>query len=91
MEICKFIEVPYDSAMEKYYERTPSRLKEHKGRLRPDGSVLITQDQRHQQQALTFNPPDSSRAFNWRISMTNEDRCAFEAVAAPLLRDLGYS
>jgi len=91
MDVSRFIEVAYDPAMEKYYERTPGRLKEHKGRLRPDGSVLISQEERHRQQSLTLHPPDSSRAFNWRTSVTGEDRSMFEAVASPLLRDLGYS
>jgi len=91
MDVCNFVELLYHPAMEKYYERTPDRLREHKARVRPDGSVVVSQEQRHQQQQLTLQPPDSSRAFNWRTSMTSEDRSAFEEVAAPLLQELGYS
>jgi hypothetical protein len=91
MDVCEFVELSYHPAMEKYYERTPSRMKEHKARVRMDGSVVVSEEQRRQQQRLTFQPPDSSRAFNWRTSMTSEDRSAFEAVAGALLQELGYS
>jgi hypothetical protein len=88
--VCSFVELTFHDAMEKYYERTAIRLDEHQARVRTNGSLVVSREERHQQQHLTFEPPDPSRAFNWRKSMSSEDRSAFESVAAPLLQELGY-
>ena len=38
--VCDFLDLEYDDVMLRYYERTPYRLQEHKGRALPDGSVI---------------------------------------------------
>jgi hypothetical protein len=73
-----------------YYTRTPARLKEHKGRYKPDGTTRVTQEQRLQQQAQTLNPPNPARVFAWKQSMSTEDRRVFQRVAGDLLKELGY-
>ena len=39
---------------------------------------------------LLFEPPSPSRASRWRTDMSPENRRAFEEVAGPLLKKLGY-
>src|SRR5262249_44051088 len=48
--ICDFLEIEYDSRMQQYHELAANRLAEMKGRYTPDGSVFISQEQRHHQQ-----------------------------------------
>jgi hypothetical protein len=73
-----------------YYTRTPERLREHKGRSRPDGTLLVTQEQRLNQQKRTTEPPDPACVFAWKRAMSMQDRRRFQLVAGDLLKDLGY-
>jgi hypothetical protein len=88
--VCGFLDLEYDDAMLSYYERTPQRLQEHEGRSRPDGSLVLTKEQRFRQQQRTTEPPDCSCVFGWKLAMSIEERTRFEAVAGGLLRELGY-
>lgn len=88
--ICTFIDLDYDDAMLSYYRRTPARLEEHKGRSRPDGTALLTHDQRVRQQKRTTLPPDPACVFAWKSAMSLEEKDRFRAVAGHLLSDLGY-
>ena len=88
--ICTFIELDYDDAMLSYYTRTPERLKEHKGRFLPDGTVLRSQEQRLGQQKRTTEPPDPARVFAWRSAMSPDEKERFRLVAGDLLSELGY-
>ena len=88
--VCAHIALPFDDHMLSYYRRTPARLLEHKGRERPDGTPLFTQEQRLRQQALTTNPPDPDRVFAWRRTMGVEEVRRFGRVAGTLLTELGY-
>ncbi len=89
-QVCGFLDLEYDDAMLRYYERTPQRLQEHEERSRPDGSLVLTKEQRFRQQQRTTQPPDRSCVFGWKSAMGLEDRTRFEAVAGGLLRELGY-
>jgi hypothetical protein len=88
-QICTFIDLDYDEAMLHHYTRTPVRLKEHKGRALPDGT-LQTQDQRIRQQQRTTMPPDPACVFAWKSAMSVQERARFQIVSGKLLRDLGY-
>lgn len=89
-QICRFVDLPYEDAMLRYYVQTPDRLQEHKGRRLPDGGPVVTDEQRLRQQQATTEPPDCSRVFGWKSTMSVEERARFEAVAGGLLRELGY-
>jgi hypothetical protein len=89
-QVCAFVELDYDDAMLRYHTRTPERLKEHKGRFLPDGTVLRTQEQRLSQQKRTIEPPDPACVFAWKSAMSTEERERFRLVAGDLLKDLGY-
>ena len=88
--ICEFIELGYDETMLRYYDRSPGRLREHKSRVRVDGSSVATREQRFAKLEKTTEPPDASRVFAWRNSMTAEERGRFESIAGGLLAELGY-
>jgi hypothetical protein len=74
--LCDFIEVLYDPAMLRYYERprvsTPAeKLRVGKG----DGSLRL---------------PPTKGLREWRRQMPKRDVAAFELIAGDLLRELGY-
>jgi hypothetical protein len=87
--ICEFIELDYDESMHDYYKGAPERLREHEGRVLPDGSTL-TEQQRHRQQQKAQEPPDPSYVFGWRKAMSGGERVGFRDVAGALLEELGY-
>lgn len=88
--VCGFLGLSYHPAMLRYHERTPERLREHGGRVRPDGSVALTREERLRQQELTTRPPDLSRIGTWKRSLSQDECLRFQEVAGNLLRDLGY-
>jgi hypothetical protein len=40
--------------------------------------------------ALATRPPQTDRLARWRTEMSPEDVAAFEAIAGPLLTEMGY-
>lgn len=88
--ICGHISLRYDEVMLRYYTRTPTRLREHKERSRPNGHLLVTRDQRRCQQVRTTGPPDSDRVLAWKQAMDVDEIKAFQIVAGDLLKKLGY-
>ena len=87
--VCAHLALTYEDAMLSYYKQVPERLKEHKGRVLPDGRVF-TQEQRIEQQQRTMNPPDPACVFGWKQSMEPDERRRFQLVAGDLLEELGY-
>jgi Sulfotransferase family len=89
-EICSFIELPFDSAMLRYYEGAPERLKQHVTRVDAAGEVVVTHEQRVRQDKLLMEPPQRERIFRWKEEMTRAEQAEFEAAAGDLLQELGY-
>jgi Sulfotransferase family len=88
--VCAYISLNYEEAMLSYYKQAAERLKEHKGRSLPDGTPLLTQEQRFQQQQRTTQPPDPTCVFAWKRMMDANERKRFQLVAGDLLKELGY-
>jgi hypothetical protein len=88
--ICAFLGLSYEESMLTYYTRAPERLREHKGRLQPDGTPVLTREERLSQQQRTTEPPDPACVFAWKQFMSPEERKHFQRVAGGLLEDLGY-
>lgn len=88
--VCAHVGLDFEEAMLSYYRRTPARLLEHKGRSRPDGSTLVTREQRLRQQSATTRPPDPGRVYAWKRAMCVEEVRRFGRVAGGLLTELGY-
>ena len=89
-KVCDFVELDYDPRMESYYEQSGARLDEVKTVYRPDGTLLISKEERLYNQRFTTRPPEPSRVFRWRDETDAETRARFAAVAGDLLGELGY-
>jgi hypothetical protein len=78
--ICTFIELEFSPLMLSYHTQSAERLEEHGARLRPDGSPVVSQEQRRDQQRLTMSPPQPSRIGTWRTLMSQKEasECAAE-------------
>jgi hypothetical protein len=89
--LCEFLKLPFTPSMLDYHLRTPQRLREHKARLRIDGSVVVDQETRLRQQEMTTKPPDTDRIGAWKTAFTGAECAEFGAIAGSLLSELGYS
>jgi hypothetical protein len=94
---CEFIELPFDGQMLRYHERAEDRIAEIKRDMK--GGQELTQDRsrgevsaerRVEIHKLTSEPPRTDRIGVWRREMAPGDLAEFEAVAGPLLSELGY-
>lgn len=88
--ICGFVGLAYDEAMAQHHLRAAERLGEHRARSGPDGSALVTVEQRLAQQESATHPANSARVQAWREAMDDRERERFRRVAGDLLRELGY-
>jgi hypothetical protein len=89
--ICGSLDLDFDERMLRYHEFAPERLREHAGRRRHDGSVVVTHEQRLGQQHRTTQPLDQSRVFAWRHDMGREEQRQFEAIAGGVLEEFGFA
>lgn len=85
--ICDFIELEFHPHMLSYYRHTAERLAEHKDRYQSDGHLLVSHEQRLQQQWRTGQPPDESRLNVWRTLMNPAERIACTEAAGELLEE----
>jgi len=88
-EICDFIALPFDPAMLAYHDAGAARLAEY---TRPFGREGMPTgiDEFRTIYARAATPPDPARIGRWRSEMPLAEQRRFEAVAGPLLRELGY-
>ncbi|HXE44423.1 MAG TPA: sulfotransferase [Conexibacter sp.] len=87
--LCDYLRLDFDPAMLQAHEHAAARHREMPERLLADGT-WITHEERNRWHALTLRPPDPARAGRWREALDPADVTAFEAVAGPLLAELGY-
>ncbi len=89
-KVCEFIDLDFDPVMLDYHERAAERLKEKERDLprsnRPDQPAEL----RMKSHMLAREPPREDRIGMWKKKMSEEDVAEYEAVAAPLLTELGY-
>jgi hypothetical protein len=87
--ICQFIDLPFDSAMLRYYEhedlfdqrsKPPSTIKAKGSKTPPK---VWTREGRHQK-------PPTKGLRDWRTQMSKKDVALFEVAAGDLLDELGY-
>lgn len=88
--ICSLIDLEFDPAMLRYYERAPERLREHLERRRIDGTLVVSREIRARQQASTTHPPDPARIGVAGRALTEAERDRFEAIAGDALRAFDY-
>lgn len=89
--ICDLCELPFDPRMLSYHVGAGSRLAEHEARFADDGSLLVSKERRLEQQEWSARPPDTARIGRFRTVLSSDECAEFEAVAGPLLRELGYT
>jgi hypothetical protein len=89
-DVCAFVDLAFDPRMLRYHETARQRLDEVQTWVRPDGSAIVTKEQRLYNQRFTSLPPTADRVGRWRRAMASEERAEFESVAGDLLEELGY-
>lgn len=87
--LCDYLRLDFDPAMLRAHERAAARHREMPERRLADGT-WITHEERNRWHGLTLRPPDPARAGRWREALEPADVAGFEAVAGPLLAELGY-
>lgn len=89
--ICGFLDLPYDPRMLEYHQTARGRLEEVVTRRAPDGTVIITKDERLRLHRFTSQPPEVTRIGRFQAELSREEVAAYEAVAGGLLEELGYA
>jgi sulfotransferase family protein len=87
-ELCEFTGLVYQPQMLDYFKRAPSRLSEHLTRYRLDGTLVISQHERHLQQARAKFPPSPERVGVWRGELSEEELGRIGQVARTLLNEI---
>lgn len=87
-EICSYLQLDFDPAMLRYYERASERLSELGDARRQD--KVNPASERRAAHARATRPPDEARVERWRKEMSAEDLQIFEDEAGTLLAELGY-
>ena len=89
--ICAFLEIEYCDGMLEYHLGAQRRLAEHGARVRVDGSVVVSREQRRDQQAQTCREPDCSRIGQWKRHLSPAEAAGFEEIAGDVLAQYGYA
>ena len=89
--ICDFLDLPWTDRVLNYHEHVDERiaLEIPPEEIAPDGRVVSTAERQKIMERVS-RPPDPSRIARWREDMPADDRRRFEAIAGPLLAELGY-
>jgi hypothetical protein len=88
--ICDVIELDFDPAMLDYHERAETRLAEKARELPRKNRPPQPAEARLESHRLAKEPPRSDRVGMWRERMSSAEVAEYEAVAGPMLAELGY-
>jgi hypothetical protein len=88
--VCEYIDLEYDPAMLAYHEGAEERLREKDRDLPKAHREAQPAAARMASHALAMEPPRLDRIGRWRTHMDPADVAAYEAIAGPLLSELGY-
>lgn len=90
-QICDFLELPWNDRVLNYHKHVDERiaLEVPPEEVAPDGRVVSTAERQAIMERVS-RPPDPTRINRWKTDMPEEDRRRFEAIAGPLLEELGY-
>jgi hypothetical protein len=90
-QVCAFLDLPWDEAMLRYYERATLRLAEAAGPIpAPHHTTFGTGTNRSRIHGLTSTPPARDRIGRWKRELAGSEGDEFEEIARPTLRELGY-
>lgn len=88
--ICSFLDLAFDGRMLEHEAGGRDRLAEHQGRYRPDGSALISREDRLAQQRRVLQKVGVDRIGVWRAVMKPDELRACMIGASSALVELGY-
>jgi hypothetical protein len=88
--LCDYLALRFDPAMLDYHRHAADRLAEFRQVFGPPNVALPDLDGFLAIHSLTRHPPDAGRIGRWRSEMPEADQRRYEAIAGPLLRELGY-
>lgn len=89
-KICDYLELEFHPAMLDYHNAAQGRLAEMVQPVIPKEQPPVDLERFLSIHDRTKQPPDAGRIARWRTEMKEADRRRYEAIAGPLLRELGY-
>jgi hypothetical protein len=89
-KVCAFLELEYVAQMLDYRAGGERYIRHLGDRRLPDGRAKVRHELRAKLHENLAQPLKADRVHNWRGQMSEEDRAKVEAVAAPLMREMGY-
>ena len=89
-KVCAFIDLDFDPAMLDYHERAEERLAEKAVDLVRKHGPTQPAEARMESHRLAKEPPRTDRLGIWRRKLSAAEVAEYEAVAGPLLEELGY-
>jgi hypothetical protein len=89
-EVCEIIELDYEPVMLDYHERAEERLEEKNVDLVRRHGPTQPAAARMESHKLAKEPPREDRLNAWKHKMTEEEVASYEAIAGPMLVELGY-
>lgn len=88
--ICAYLSLPYQPVMLEYHRFAAARMAELKQAFGPPGAPPVDLRRFLSIHDRVSTAPDARRIGRWRTEMSEADRQRFEAIAGPLLAQLGY-
>lgn len=88
--ICELIELDFEPAMLDYHGAAGERMSATARDFQIGGGPQVSAAERARQHALVSAPPQAARVERWRDALAPADLARFEAIAGPLLDELGY-
>jgi len=89
-QICDYIELDFDPHMISHHKNASSRLQEHLERRKADGSLLVSQSTRQNQQRSSSQPPNELKIGVWKNLLNSDEIHKFESIAGDTLQAYGY-
>lgn len=88
--VCVFLALEFEPGMLDYGARGAARIASLTTRTAADGKVVATREERASIHVNLALPPLSERVGCWQRELSADERRRIEAVAGPLMRELGY-
>lgn len=89
-KVCNFLDLDYSGEMLEYRASGARHIGHLGDRLHTDGRAMVPRELRAQLHENLTQPLRRDRVHNWQQQMSPRDRAAIEAIATPLMQELGY-
>lgn len=83
-KISQFLDLEFSLEMLGYHRNAKSRLREHRNRYSSDGTLLVSHNQRLNQQKKAMLPPDAKMIGQWKTKMSQQEKLACLAIMGDL-------